>query len=59
MRSVVGDSESDMSACDDDVSEHDRSLTKAMTSMSIDKSAKSFVALSHFCELLLYELFSW
>ena len=32
MRSVVGDSESDMSACDDDVSEHDRSLTKAMTS---------------------------
>ena len=32
MRSVVGDSESDMSACDDDVSEHYRSLTKAMTS---------------------------
>ena len=48
-----------MSACDDDVSEHDTSLTTAMTSLSIDKSAKAFVALLHFCELLLYELFSW
>ena len=47
MCSVVGDSESDMSESDDDVSEHDTSLTTAMTSVSIDKSAKTFVASFH------------
>ncbi|KAI0220170.1 hypothetical protein LSAT2_028315, partial [Lamellibrachia satsuma] len=47
IRSVIGDSESDISACDDDVSEHDTSLTTAMTSMSIDKPAKTFVVSFH------------
>ena len=47
MRSVVGDSESDMSACDDEISEHDTSLTTAMTSMLIDKRAKTFVVSFH------------
>ncbi|KAI0222057.1 hypothetical protein LSAT2_026686, partial [Lamellibrachia satsuma] len=46
MRSVVGDSESS-GMSDDDVSEHDASLTTAMTSMSVDKSAKTFVASFH------------
>lgn len=41
MRSVVGDSESS------DDGEHDASLTTAMTSMSLDRSAKTFVASFH------------
>ena len=43
MHSVVGDSESS----DDDDGEHDASLTTAMTSMSLDRSAKTFVASFH------------